>query len=294
MQSSKMKEMAIGEALRWASSFLEERGLEPPVAEWLLRHYYQINRAKLLMILDDKIEPGLFKRLQQDIKRHAEGTPVQHIIGYEEFYGRRFIVNEHVLIPRPETEELVVAVTELKQKLFRQEKISLIDVGAGSGAISVTLALEDETLDVQAIDISEEALKVAKKNADELGAKVRFKNGDLLKPIIEEGIRVEAIVSNPPYIPLSDAPSLAVHVREHEPHLALFGGEDGLDLYRRFMGELPEVLKDKGIVGFEVGVGQAQVVKEMLQTAFPYATTEIKVDINGKERMVFAYGNMTN
>ncbi|WP_332628628.1 peptide chain release factor N(5)-glutamine methyltransferase [Halalkalibacter flavus] len=286
--------MAIGEALRWASSFLEERGLEPPVAEWLLRHYYQINRAKLLMILDDKIEPGLFKRLQQDIKRHAEGTPVQHIIGYEEFYGRRFIVNEHVLIPRPETEELVVAVTELKQKLFRQEKISLIDVGAGSGAISVTLALEDETLDVQAIDISEEALKVAKKNADELGAKVRFKNGDLLKPIIEEGIRVEAIVSNPPYIPLSDAPSLAVHVREHEPHLALFGGEDGLDLYRRFMGELPEVLKDKGIVGFEVGVGQAQVVKEMLQTAFPYATTEIKVDINGKERMVFAYGNMTN
>jgi release factor glutamine methyltransferase len=289
-----MKEMAIREALRWASSFLEERGLEPPVAEWLLRHYYQVNRAKLLMILDDKIEPGLFKRLQQDIKRHAEGTPVQHIIGYEEFYGRRFIVNEHVLIPRPETEELVVAVTELKQKLFRQEKISLIDVGAGSGAISVTLALEDETLDVQAIDISEEALKVAKKNADELGAKVRFKNGDLLKPIIEEGIRVEAIVSNPPYIPLSDAPSLAVHVREHEPHLALFGGEDGFDLYRRFMEELPEVLKDKGIVGFEVGVGQAQVVKEMLQTAFPYATTEIKIDINGKERMVFAYGNMTN
>ncbi|MCL7747910.1 peptide chain release factor N(5)-glutamine methyltransferase [Halalkalibacter alkaliphilus] len=287
--------MTIREALRWASSFLEERGLEPPVGEWLLRHYYQVNRAKLLMILDDKIEPELFMRLQQDIKRHAEGSPVQHIIGYEEFYGRRFIVNEHVLIPRPETEELIVAVTELKQKLFQQEKISLIDVGAGSGAISVTLALEeDETLDVLAIDISEEALKVAKKNAEELGAKVRFKNGDLLKPIIEEGLQVEVIVSNPPYIPLSDAPSLAVHVREHEPHLALFGGEDGLDLYRRFMEELPEVLKEKGIVGFEVGVGQAQIVKEMLQTTFPYATTEIKVDINGKERMVFAYGNMTN
>ncbi|MDT8860451.1 peptide chain release factor N(5)-glutamine methyltransferase [Alkalihalobacillus sp. MEB130] len=285
--------MTIREALRWASSFLEERELEAPVAEWLLRHYYQVNRAKLFMILDDTIEPEVYERLKQDVERHAGGSPVQHIIGYEEFFGRRFSVNEHVLIPRPETEELVVAVQERKRELFQQEKVQVVDVGTGSGAISVTLALEDETLNVQAIDISEEALQVAKRNAEKLSAKVHFMHGDLLAPIIEVGARVEVVVSNPPYIPLTDAPSLAVHVRDHEPHLALFGGEDGLDLYRRFMEQLPLVLKDKGIVGFEVGVGQAAVIKEMLQTTFPQATTEIKRDINGKERMVFAYGNMT-
>ncbi|KHF38361.1 peptide chain release factor N(5)-glutamine methyltransferase [Halalkalibacter okhensis] len=285
--------MTIREALRWASSFLEEKGLEPPVAEWLLRHYYQVNRAKLLMILDDNIEHELIERLKTDLNRHAEGSPVQHIIGYEEFYGRRFSVNEHVLIPRPETEELVVAIQELKQKFFQKERVHLVDVGTGSGAIAVTLALEDESIDVQAMDISEMALHTARENAEKLGANVRFKHGDLLTPILEEGTRVEVVVSNPPYIPLSDASSLAVHVREHEPHLALFGGEDGLDLYRRFMEQLPRVLKETGIVGFEVGVGQARMVEKMLQTTFPHATTEVKLDINGKERMVFAYGKMT-
>ncbi|WP_332692438.1 peptide chain release factor N(5)-glutamine methyltransferase [Halalkalibacter lacteus] len=284
--------MTIREALKWASSFLKERNLEQPVAEWLLRHYYQANRAKLFMILDEAIELELVTRFEKDLERHAQGEPVQHIIGYEEFYGRRFIVNKHVLIPRPETEELVVAVTELKQKLFQKEKIKLVDVGTGSGAISITLALEDETLDVLAVDISAEALDVAKRNAKELEAQVTFKHGDLLTPLLEESVQVEAVVSNPPYIPLSDAPGLAVHVRDHEPHLALFGGEDGLDLYRRFMEQLPHVLKEQSLVAFEVGVGQAEVVRKMLVSTFPHATTEIKVDINGKERMVFAYGDM--
>jgi release factor glutamine methyltransferase len=287
-----MKDMTIREALKWASSFLQERNLEQPVAEWLLRHYYQVNRAKLLMMLDDHMNPELADRLKKDLERHAKGEPVQHIIGYEEFYGRRFIVNRHVLIPRPETEELVVAITELKKKLFQNEKIKLVDIGTGSGAISITLALEDETIAVQAVDISAEALEVAKQNAKELQANVSFSQGDLLTPLLEKGMKVEAVVSNPPYIPLSDQPSLAVHVREHEPHLALFGGEDGLDLYRRFMEQLPGVLQEKGFVAFEVGVGQAEVVRAMLAATFAHATTNILVDINGKERIVLAYGDM--
>jgi release factor glutamine methyltransferase len=287
-----MKDMTIREALKWASSFLQEWNLEQPVAEWLLRHYYQVNRAKLLMMLDDHMNPELADRLKKDLERHAKGEPVQHIIGYEEFYGRRFIVNRHVLIPRPETEELVVAITELKKKLFQNEKIKLVDIGTGSGAISITLALEDETIAVQAVDISAEALEVAKQNAKELQANVSFSQGDLLTPLLEKGMKVEAVVSNPPYIPLSDQPSLAVHVREHEPHLALFGGEDGLDLYRRFMEQLPGVLQEKGFVAFEVGVGQAEVVRAMLAATFAHATTNILVDINGKERIVLAYGDM--
>jgi release factor glutamine methyltransferase len=287
-----MKQTTIQEALHWASSFLAERELESPVAEWLMRHYLQVNRAQLLMSLHDPLEEPIFSQLQADLKRHATGVPVQHIIGYEEFFGRRFSVNEHVLIPRPETEELIVAVLELKKKLFQSEEIKLIDVGAGSGAISITLALEDPTLNVQAVDISKNALTVAEKNAEQLGANVTFQYGDLLQPLIEKNEKVEMVVSNPPYIPLTDAESLAVQVRDHEPHLALFGGEDGLDLYRRFMEELPLVLKEKGIVAFEVGVGQAEVVQAMLANIFPSAQTEIKKDINGKERMVFAYGNM--
>ncbi|WP_035662216.1 peptide chain release factor N(5)-glutamine methyltransferase [Halalkalibacter akibai] len=284
--------MTIQEALRWASSFLSERDLELPVGEWLVRHYLQINRSELLMKLRDPIEDELVLRLKEDLLRHAEGVPVQHIIGYEEFFGRRFLVNENVLIPRPETEELIVAVNKLKKLLFQDEEIELVDVGSGSGAICITLQLEDPTMRVRAIDISGEALEVAKENAKRLKAAVGFYNGDLLLPLIEEQVKVDIVVSNPPYIPLTDSESLAVHVREHEPHLALFGGEDGLDLYRRFMEELPLVMKEKGIVAFEVGVGQAETVRDMLAKTFPKAETEIKIDINGKERMVFAYGKM--
>lgn len=287
-----MKQTTIQEALRWASSFLAERELEQPVAEWLIRHYLQVNRTQLLMRLQDLIEDDHFTQLKVDLDRYAGGVPVQHIIGYEEFFGRRFRVNEHVLIPRPETEELVVAVMDLKNRLFKNESVQLVDVGAGSGAISITIALEDESIDVNAIDISAEALTVARKNAEELGAKVDLKQGDLLQPLLAEKKKVEIIVSNPPYIPLTDADSLAIHVREHEPHLALFGGVDGLDLYRRFMKELPLCIKEKGLVAFEVGIEQAKVVQAMLAETFPFAETDIKKDINGKERMVFAFGDM--
>ncbi|WP_066154922.1 peptide chain release factor N(5)-glutamine methyltransferase [Halalkalibacter krulwichiae] len=283
----------IQEALNWASSFLAERELEQPVAEWLLRHYLQMSRTQLLMSLREPLAEDIFLRLNEDLNRHASGIPVQHIIGYEEFFGRRFEVNEHVLIPRPETEELVVQVLERKKAIFHTRPIKLVDVGTGSGAISITLALEDPTIDVRAIDISSDALTVANRNGNKLGANVTFTHGDLLQPLIKVKQKVDVVVSNPPYIPLTDAKTLMTHVRDHEPHLALFGGEDGLDLYRRFMEELPKVLNETGIVAFEVGVGQAEVVRKMLADVFPNAITEIKVDINGKERMVSAFGNMT-
>lgn len=281
----------IHEALRWASSFLEERKLEAPIAEWLLRHYLQVNRTQLLMKMHDPVAPEIVNKLKQDVQLCAAGVPVQHIIGYEEFYGRRFTVNEHVLIPRPETEELIVAVSKLKHRVFGSEKVLLIDIGTGSGAIAVTLDRE-ESLQVLASDLSPEALKVAKGNAKMHGADIAFYEGDLLRPFIERKITAQIIVSNPPYIPLANESELAVHVREHEPRLALYGGSDGLDLYRRFMTELPKVVDAKAIVAFEVGVGQAELVKAMLKETFPLADTEIITDINGKERIVLAYGQM--
>ncbi|MCM3714264.1 peptide chain release factor N(5)-glutamine methyltransferase [Alkalihalobacillus oceani] len=287
-----MKTMTLHEALRWASSFLEQRSLEQPVAEWLLRHYLQLDRAQLLMRLHDPVPDELITRLKQDLARHAEGIPVQHLIGYEEFYGRKFIVNSDVLIPRPETEELVQAVLGLKASRFADRPVTAADIGTGSGAIAVTLALEAPEIELYAVDLSEAALKIAERNAAGLGADVSFLRGDLLEPLLERGLKMDIVVSNPPYIPLADEQELAIHVKDHEPHLALFGGEDGLVLYRRMIGQLPAVVKAEAIIAFEVGIGQAEAVRDMLQHAFPKAETEIRRDINGKERIVLAYGKL--
>ncbi|WP_062052031.1 peptide chain release factor N(5)-glutamine methyltransferase [Bacillus sp. JCM 19034] len=283
----------VQEAHLWASSFLAEKNLEEPIGELLLRHYLQVDRTHFLMMLQEPLATKWWEQLQKDLERHASGIPIQYLIGYESFYGRRFHVNRHVLIPRPETEELVMTVSEWAKEIVGNQEVDVVDVGTGSGAIAVTLALENPNMNVTAIDISRDALKVAEANADSLRANVEFIHGDLLTPFIAEKRKVDIIVSNPPYIPLRDKADLAVHVKEHEPHLALFGGEDGLDLYRRFIIELPKVIKKRGIIAFEVGDGQAQAVCSMLSTTFPQANTKVKTDINKKERIVLAYGAMT-
>ncbi|WP_100405728.1 peptide chain release factor N(5)-glutamine methyltransferase [Bacillus solitudinis] len=288
-----MTSKTIYEALHWASSFLEERNLEPPAAELLIRHHLQVSRTELFMRYRDAITPEFFERYEKDVLTYASGVPVQHIIGYEDFYGRRFKVNKDVLIPRPETEELVLAILEEKKKLFAIEPVHLVDIGTGSGAISVTIALEDPAIHVRAVDISQSALRVARANASALGADITFFEGDLLQPLLDLNEKVDIVVSNPPYIPLHEEKELATHVRDHEPHLALFGGEDGYDLYRRMIEQLPSVLRCKALVGFEVGAGQGKTVRKMLEVAFPRATTEIREDINRKDRIVLAYGDMT-
>ncbi|WP_088104401.1 peptide chain release factor N(5)-glutamine methyltransferase [Halalkalibacter urbisdiaboli] len=285
--------MTVYEALNWASSFLEERQLEPPAAEWFMRHHLDVTRTELLLRYRDPLEEDVWNRFKNDVHAYANGIPVQHLTGYEEFYGRRFTVNSDVLIPRPETEELVLAILQKKQALFSDRAIQIADIGTGSGAIAITLALEAENSKVYATDISERALVVAKQNAENLHAHIEFFQGDLLQPFIEKKQRLDVIVSNPPYIPLHEESDLAVHVREHEPHLALFGGEDGYVLYRRLIEELPNVVQPKALVGFEVGMGQGETVRKLLQTAFPRATTEVRDDINGKDRIVLAYGDMS-
>ena len=197
------------------------------------------------------------------------------MIGHEMFYGRSFFVNEEVLIPRPETEELIVGVLERIERHFGDEKIHVADIGTGSGAISITLALENKNLHVYTVDIAQKSIEVAKENAKTLGAEVTFYHGDLLSPFYETGQKLDVVVSNPPYIPEEDWRGLSPVVKEHEPKRALVGGEDGLDFYRRFMEELPNVLQKKAIVAFEIGVGQGEDVKGLLQQAFPHAHVEV-------------------
>jgi release factor glutamine methyltransferase len=277
------------EALNWASSFLKDHNREEFAGELLLRHFTGLSRTSMLMKMRDELDGEVWTEFQAAVKRHGEGEPIQYIIGSEEFYSRRFDVNEHVLIPRPETEELVQGTLQRLDRLFPEdEQIDLVDVGTGSGAISVTLKLEKPEMKVSAIDLSEDALDVARKNADKLGADIEFLHGDLLQPLILQGKKVDAVISNPPYIPIADQEWMSDIVTEHEPHMALFAGEDGLDLYRRFMDELPLVLKPKALVGFEIGAGQGEAVRALLEKNFPHARVEVVYDINGKDRMVFA------
>lgn len=280
----------IYEALNWASSFLKESGREENVAEIAIQYVLKMNRTELLTNLREEMKENEWKKFVHLIEAHIDGVPIQYLLGYEEFFGRRFFVNEDVLIPRPETEELVLGILERIEKRFPGscKRLDCVDIGTGSGAIAVTLKLEYPNLHMTASDLSKRALVVAEKNATAHGAKVECVEGDLLQPFIGKR-RFDIIVSNPPYIPLGDRGSLSTIVKDHEPGLALFGGLDGLEFYRKIIAQLPLVMKEQALVGFEIGSGQGEEIKVLLLEQFPLAEVEVVNDINGKERMVFAY-----
>ncbi|MED4811222.1 peptide chain release factor N(5)-glutamine methyltransferase [Bacillus atrophaeus] len=279
----------IFEALNWASSYLTEAGRDRNAAELLLMNDIGMDRSKLFASLQDPISEDELYRFKRHVEMHKEGVPVQYIIGKEAFYGRVFIVNDDVLIPRPETEEVVLHLLEKQKRVFPEgEPLRVIDVGTGSGVIAVTLALENKHFSVSAIDISKEALQIAAENAERLGAKVDFFEGDLLEPFIKEGKKADIIVSNPPYISEEEMADLSNVVRFHEPLHALTDGGDGLRFYKRFMEDIPRVMNDKALVVFEIGWKQGDAVKEMFLRTFPNAEVEVLKDINGKDRTVCA------
>lgn len=274
------------EALKRASSFLEENNREKEVARYLLQHVLQKNYSELMITIYDEITPEAYEIFWAYVEEHATGRPFQYIIGQESFYGRDFLVNEHVLIPRPETEELIEEVKKRAVKLFGVDKsLKIADIGTGSGAIALTIKAEIPNSKVTATDISSEALGVAEKNAARIQAKVEFKQGDLLEPIADQ--KWDIILSNPPYIGAHEAENLSDTVIDYEPHLALFAAEDGLQLYRKMAAELPSVMNNPSFIGFEIGYEQGQAVQEMLQNAFPHALVEVVQDINQKNRFVF-------
>ncbi len=276
----------VYEALSRASSFLSGHGREEPVARMLLQHVLNKTHVQLLMDMREEISAEQVERYWSLIEEHRTGKPVQYIIGSEEFYGRTFKVNEHVLIPRPETEELIVETTSRMKRMFTDHsQLNLADIGTGSGAIAVTMKSEIPALLVTATDISFKALEVAQINATELGAQITFKQGDLTAPISNE--KWDIVLSNPPYISHDEAPTLSDTVLNYEPHNALFADDEGLHLYKRLAEELPALMNRPALIGLEIGYTQGPAVQSYFQKSFPTAQVNIVKDINGKERMIF-------
>ncbi|MEL3960137.1 peptide chain release factor N(5)-glutamine methyltransferase [Lysinibacillus endophyticus] len=281
-----MKHKTIFEALKWASSYLVDKGRDENAARLLLQHILQTNYSGLMMRMHDAISNETLEQFENYVEQHAKGRPVQYITGVEEFYGRQFTVNESVLIPRPETEELIVAAQERIHKLIgKAAPIKIADIGTGSGAIAITMKCEMPNAEITATDISESALEIARLNAKQHNAQIDFRLGDLTEPLQNE--KWDVILSNPPYISYDEAKEMSEVVLEHEPHSALFAEEDGLILYRKLAEQLPPLLKKPALIGVEIGHLQGEAVANFFKSSFPEAKIQIIKDINQKNRFVF-------
>jgi len=291
MTTNNLSYHTIREALFGASRFFEAQGVRAAMynAESMVQHLLGWNKTQLLMNWEQPFPEEHRGAFDELVHRRGAGEPLQYLLGVQEFYGREFQVSSAVLIPRPETEFLVEEV--LKQKRVFGASPLIVDIGTGSGAIAVTLAAEWPEARVIAIDISPDALEMARSNAARLGVadRITFFQGDLIAPLLEQGLRPDIIVSNPPYIPSADCEELDIEVRDHEPRLALDGGEDGLNPYRIISAALPKLWPATGpaYVAYEVGIHQDRDVEAMIASAVPEVETGIKPDLQGIGRVIW-------
>lgn len=267
------------EVLSWASSFLEEQGVEGHSILYVLLGRKNWRKTDWLLNWHKEMPESEQQQLQQDVKQLAAHYPAQYILGFEEFYGHRLKVTEATLIPRPETEELVA----LCLKTCPDEPLYVVDVGTGTGAIGISLKLERPTWEVAVVDLSPAALKVAQENAETLNAPLSFYEGDTLAPINQP---IDILISNPPYIAADEWSVMDESVRTFEPKMALFAEEEGLVIYQKLAQQAKEKLKPSGKIFLEIGFQQGKAVQTLFQTAFPHKKVTIYPDLSGRDRMV--------
>jgi release factor glutamine methyltransferase len=284
--------MTAREAYIQASSFLRQEQIPDAAicAELLLQHLLQWDRQMMLQRWDEPFPQEQGTAWQALVERKAAGEPVQYIVGEQEFYGLRYQVTPAVLIPRPETELLVEQIIERGKALWPEGTPTVVDIGSGSGAIPITIALQCPAWLVMSSDISVKALEVARKNAEYHGVaeRIYYAQGDLLETYIRNEVRIDILVSNPPYIPSADIEELQSEVKGYEPRLALDGGQDGLMLYRRMVEEMKRLPAYPRLVGFEVGQGQTTEVAAMLADLKVWNQIDIIEDLAGIARHVIA------
>ncbi|MHA8262710.1 peptide chain release factor N(5)-glutamine methyltransferase [Lactobacillaceae bacterium Melli_B3] len=268
------------EAQKRASLFIEEHDLDPSVAHYLLIHRLNWSDTDLLLHYRDQMTVAQLTQYHADIDRYLTGVPPQYIIGTAYFYGHSLKVNSDVLIPRPETEELVDWILQTHD----ERPISVLDLGTGSGAIAIALQAERPKWDLTASDISENALKIASENANVRELPINFVKSDLFSLIFDK--KFDLIVSNPPYIAQNEVKYMDESVIEFEPHLALFAKNNGLALYQGIADHFRSVAKPHGEIFLEIGFHQEAAVMEIFRRAVPDAQIDARKDFNGNARMI--------
>ena len=256
-------------------------------AKMLLATFLEVNPLELLIILDKVVDDSIVNLYKESLKALSENRPIQYVIGHVNFYGLKFKVNENVLIPRFETEELVENIKNcLDKKKITNPKI--LDLGCGSGVIGLTLKHFFKNAEVTLVDISEAALKVAEDNAKSLGLDVNFIKSDWFSNVPLD--KYDVIVSNPPYIMTDE--EIEEIVKNNEPHLALYGGKDGLDCYRNILKDINNYIKDDYLIAFEIGYLEGEELKVLIEKNITNSKVTIKKDLSNKDRMLFVEKNI--
>ena len=278
----------IGKILEWTKGFFNDKGIDNPRldAEVLLAAVLEQSRMYLYVHYDQPLNPEELATFRELVKRRAQREPVAYLLERREFFGHTFKVTKSVLVPQPDTEVLVEhALAQLKEQ-GENVPLRIADIGTGSGAIILSLLAALPAANGVAVDISPEALAVAQENAANLGVaeRMQFRQGDLCAPLAGEEL-FDAIVSNPPYIPHDAIPTLAPEVR-HEPLLALDGGKDGLDFYRRLVNEAAPCLKSGGFLAVEIGAGEGNAVIALAKENPAWGEARSMKDLAGLDRVI--------
>ncbi len=261
-------------------------GKEESAALIYLMYVTGYDSTGLYMRMYEEINDDFIDKFNEGFERYLyHNEPIQYLTNYQTFYGYDFYVDNRVLIPRFETEELVENVLFYYDDFFAGQSVDVCDIGTGSGAIAISLALEEKKMHVIATDISEEALAVAKINNEKFNADVKFLLGSMVEPLM--GHKFDIIVSNPPYIPNNE--EVQSLVKDNEPNVALFGGEDGLDFYRIILRDAKLIMKDRVMIAFEHGYDKNAAIEKIALNYFPNAKVVHKKDLQGRDRMSFIF-----
>jgi release factor glutamine methyltransferase len=278
----------VGRLLSWTTDYLRKRGSESPRldAEVMLASVLEWERVQLYTHFEDVVGERAREMYRELVKRRAEGAPVAYLVGRKEFYSLRFDVSPAVLIPRPESEFVVIEFLDFAKG---RESVRAVDVGTGSGCLAVACAVHQPSARFVAIDLSPDALAKARANADRHGVadRIEFLGGDLLAPV-SGGPAFDAILSNPPYIATGEIEALEPGVRDHEPRMALDGGPDGLDVVTRLINDAAPLLKPGGRLILEIGSAQEAPVRERIAARPEYDLLPTVRDLRGHPRVVQA------
>ena len=275
--------MTFSQAVKEGTVLLEKAGIEGAGQESaaLLFHCCGMNRTSYLMNASAPIPQDRYAQFREALTRRAQHVPLQHITGEAYFMGYAFLVNSHVLVPRPDTEVLVMETAAAIQKRAG-EQLRVLDLCTGSGCIAISLKKECPRIECDASDLSEAALETAAENGRRLGAEVNWISGDLFEKLSG---RYDIIVSNPPYITSGEIGMLESEVRDHDPRMALDGGEDGLDFYRRICAGAPDFLCAGGGLFLEIGCDQAEPVRELMREN-GFSSVRLVKDLAGRDRVL--------